>query len=319
MNESDDLFNVFDLTDSNDPIDQHLIDLFNAARADATTEELAAESNIVSAMQQAMTPVPSNVISFRSNSMRQRFVTSKAATKAAIISGVVLFSATAAAAGGVLPDSAQSAVSRAVSHIGIDISNPEKSADDNLALASDDTATDNSTDSATENSFDDNSFDDNGGDSASRVSKVNHDLCEDLGTTESTTESSDDSATESTTPSQSLDDVAAAAGMTVTDFCASVSDDSSNGVGSDSSNDSGDDNGSTIGGHGSDDAVTSSSIDDSSDDDDSDDSTESTVAQVTVPGQITVPSTSIVDESGSNKGGSNSNKNKNGTSTDSNG
>ena len=315
MDGSDDLFNVFDLTDSNDPIDQHLIDLFNAARADATTEELAAESNIVSAMQQAMTPVPSNVISFRSNSMRHRFATSKAATKAAIISGVVLFSATAAAAGGVLPDSAQSAVSRAVSHIGIEISNPEKSADDNSALASDDTATDNSAD---DNSTD-NSFDDNGGDSASRVSKVNHDLCEDLGTTESTTESSDDSATESTTPSQSLDDVAAAAGMTVTDFCASVSDDSSNGVGSDSSNDSGDDNGSTTGGHGSDDAVTSSSIDDSSDDDDSDDSTESTVAQVTVPGQVTVPSTSIVDESGSNKGGSNSNKNKNGTSTDSNG
>ena len=314
MNESDDLFNVFDLTDSNDPIDQHLIDLFNAARADATTEELAAEGSIVLAMQQAMTPVPSNVISFRSNSMRQRFVTSKAATKAAIISGVVLFSATAAAAGGVLPDSAQSAVSRAVSHIGIEISNPEKSADDNSALASDDTATDNSAD---DNSTD-NSFDDNGGDSASRVSKVNHDLCEDLGTTSSTDDSTTSSTDDSATPSQSLDDVAAAAGMTVTDFCASVDDDSSNGVGDDSSDD-GDDNGGIIGGHGSDDSVTSSSIDDSSDDDDSDDSTESTVAQVTVPGQVTVPSTSIVDESGSNKGGSNSNKNKNGTSTDSNG
>ena len=49
---------MFDLTDSNDPIDQHLIDLFNAARADATTEELAAEGNIVLAMQQAMRAIP---------------------------------------------------------------------------------------------------------------------------------------------------------------------------------------------------------------------------------------------------------------------
>ena len=305
---------MFDLTDSNDPIDQHLIDLFNAARADATTEELAAEGNIVLAMQQAMTPVPSNVITFRSNSMRQRFATSKAATKAAIISGVVLFSATAAAAGGVLPDSAQSAVSRAVSHIGIDISNPEKSADDNSALASDDTATDNSVD---DNSTD-NSFDDSGDDSASRVSKVNHDLCEDLGTTSSTDDSTTSSTDDSATPSQSLDDAAAAAGMTVTEFCASVDDDSSNGVGDDSGDDVGDDKGGLIGGHGSDDSVTSSSLDDSSDDDDSDDSTESTVAQVTVPGQVTVPSTSVADESGSNSG-KNSGKNKGGTSTDSRG
>jgi hypothetical protein len=314
MDRSDDLFNVFDLTDSNDPIDQHLIDLFNATRADATTEELAAEGSIVLAMQQAMTPLPSNVISFRSNSMRQRFITSKAATKAAIISGVVLFTATAAAAGGVLPDSAQSAVSRAVSHIGIDISNPEKSAEDNLALASDDTATDNSADdSSTENSFDDN-----GDDSASRVSKVNHDLCENLGTTESTDDSADDSAT----PSQSLDDAAAAAGMTVTEFCASVADDSSNGVSDDSGDDIGDDNGDNnggiIGGHGSDDAVTSSSIDDSSDDD-SEDSTQSTVAQVTVPGQVVTPVTTPADSGSTNSGGTNSNKNKNGTSGDSRG
>ena len=300
---------MFDLTDSNDPIDQHLIDLFNAARADATTEELAAEGNIVLAMQQAMTPVPSNVITFRSNSMRQRFATSKAATKAAIISGVVLFSATAAAAGGVLPDSAQSAVSRAVSHIGIDISNPEKSADDNSALASDDTATDNSVDdNSTDNSFDD---------SASRVSKVNHDLCEDLGTTSSTDDSTTSSTDASATPSQSLDDAAAAAGMTVTEFCASVDDDSSNGVGDDSGDDVGDDKGGLIGGHGSDDAVTSSSIDDSSDDD-SDDSTQSTVAQVTIPGQNIAPSTSVADDSGSNSG-KNSGKNKGGTSTDSRG
>ncbi|CAB4681317.1 MAG: hypothetical protein F2659_01120 [Actinobacteria bacterium] len=304
---------MFDLTDSNDPIDQHLIDLFNAARADATTEELAAEGNIVLAMQQAMTPVPSNVITFRSNSMRQRFATSKAATKAAIISGVVLFSATAAAAGGVLPDSAQSAVSRAVSHIGIDISNPEKSADDNSALASDDTATDNSVD---DNSTD-NSFDDSGDDSASRVSKVNHDLCEDLGTTSSTDDSTTSSTDDSATPSQSLDDAAAAAGMTVTEFCASVDDDSSNGVGDDSGDDVGDDKGGLIGGHGSDDAVTSSSIDDSSDDD-SDDSTQSTVAQVTIPGQNIAPSTSVADDSGSNSG-KNSGKNKGGTSTDSRG
>ena len=318
MDRSDDLFNVFDLTDSNDPIDQHLIDLFNATRADATTEELAAEGSIVLAMQQAMTPLPSNVISFRSNSMRQRFATSKAATKAAIISGVVLFTATAAAAGGVLPDSAQSAVSRAVSHIGIDISNPEKSAEDNLALASDDTATDNSADdSSTENSFDDN-----GVDSASRVSKVNHDLCENLGTTESTTESTDDSADDSATPSQSLDDAAAAASMTVTEFCASVADDSSNGVSDDSSDDIGDDNGDDNGGgiigHGSDDAVTSSSIDDSSDDD-SEDSTQSTVAQVTVPGQVVTPVTTPADSGSTNSGGTNSNKNKNGTSGDSRG
>ena len=245
--------------------------------------------------------------------MRQRFATSKAATKAAIISGVVLFSATAAAAGGVLPDSAQSAVSRAVSHIGIDISNPEKSADDNSALASDDTATDNSVD---DNSTD-NSFDDSGDDSASRVSKVNHDLCEDLGTTSSTDDSTTSSTDASATPSQSLDDAAAAAGMTVTEFCASVDDDSSNGVGDDSGDDVGDDKGGLIGGHGSDDAVTSSSIDDSSDDD-SDDSTQSTVAQVTIPGQNIAPSTSVADDSGSNSG-KNSGKNKGGTSTDSRG
>ena len=208
-----------------------------------------------------------------------------------------------------------------VSHTGMDISNPKKSAEDNLTPASDDTATDNSLDdNATENSLDDN-----GGDSASRVSQANHDLCEHLGATEST----DDSGNDSATPSQSLDDAAAAAGMTVTEFCASVANDSSNGVGDDNGadngagNEVGGDNGAVIGGHGADDAVPSGSIEDSGKagvkGGGADDTTQSTVAPVTVPGQATVPSTSIVDKSGINSGGVNGSKNKNGTSGDSRG
>ena len=129
MHGLDDLPNVFDFSDGNDPVDPKLIDLFNLTKSDATAEELTAQASTVTAMLAAMQPVPTNVVPMRSFSMRDRFAMSKAATKAAIISGVVLFSATAAAAAsGNLPDSAQSVVSRAVSHVGIHIDNPEKSA-----------------------------------------------------------------------------------------------------------------------------------------------------------------------------------------------
>ena len=147
MEHSNDLFDVFDPTDSSDQIDPQLISLLNAMRADATPEELLAEASIVNSMRAAMQPAPLNDVPIRSSSMRQRFSTSKTATKMAIISGVVLFSATAAAAGGVLPDAAQSALSRAASHIGVHLANPNDESgvsDETLDTSgpSDDTATD---------------------------------------------------------------------------------------------------------------------------------------------------------------------------------
>ena len=130
MDDSDDLFDMFDPSNRNEPIDPELIALFTAARVDATPEELAAETSIVASMLAATQLAPLNVVPIRSSPVRQRFSASRTATKVGIISGVVLFSATAAAAGGVLPDAAQSAVSRAAAHIGVHINNPDDSSAD---------------------------------------------------------------------------------------------------------------------------------------------------------------------------------------------
>jgi hypothetical protein len=119
-----------------------------------TSGEVVVEETIVAAMLATTTRANQTSNTFRSPKMRQRFTT-KTVTKAAIIAGVVLFSASAAAAGGVLPHAAQSAVSRAVEHIGIHVENPDKSA----KQSDDSTSTSSTVDdkSVTASSIDDNS------------------------------------------------------------------------------------------------------------------------------------------------------------------
>lgn len=155
MDDSDDLMDMFDPSNRNKPIDPELIALFTAARVDATPEELAAETSIVASMLAATQLASLNVVPIRRSPMRQRFSASRTATKVAIISGVVLFSATAAAAGGVLPDAAQSAVSRAADHIGVHIDNPDdtSSADTenvDTSKATDETSTEDTATEGTE-------------------------------------------------------------------------------------------------------------------------------------------------------------------------
>ncbi len=297
MADSDDLINVFDFNDGNDPTDQHLIDLFSAMKADASPEELAGEISIVAAMLQAMQPVPTNVVPLRSFSMRQRFATSKTATKAAIISGVVLLSASAAAAGGVLPGPEQSFVSRAVSHIGIHVENPEKSA----AEANDATSTSSTIDdSSSTKSADDNTDtkdDSSNGVGPNATGDAKDGLCHAFIEHQNNPAKPEDSVA-----MKNLQDAATKAGQAVEVFCASstsTSDDhgSGNPAGSDDGNKitvpgqsgSGSDSGSS--------GNTGGGLDDT---------TQSTTHTVTVPAQVdpSVSTSSLPDDNGgSNKGG----------------
>ncbi len=300
MADSDDPFNVFDFTNGNDPIDQNLIDLFNAAKADATTEELASEASTVTAMLAAMQAGSSNVVPFRSSTMRQRFITSKAATKAAIISGVVLFSATAAAAGGVLPHAVQSTVSRAVEHVGIHVENPDKAAHDALEATGSTSSTidDKSVTSSTEDAKH-SSSDDAVGPDAAGAAKAG--LCKSFFEHQNNPAKAEDSVA-----AKNLADAAAKAGQTVATFCAtaattasSIDDHASNGNGNGaddtSSSVAGNSNTSGKGGSGSGTSGGNHSG--------VDDTTQSTTPTVSVPGRVdpAVTTSSVEDISGKNK------------------
>ena len=121
--------------------------------SNTTSSSTGRQSHIVAAM------LAVNQSAFHLKSIRSPKCVSvspaKTVTKAAIIAGVVLFTATAAAAGGVLPHAAQSAISRAVEHIGIHVENPDKSA----SHTEDSTSTSSTIDdkSVTSSSVDDNS------------------------------------------------------------------------------------------------------------------------------------------------------------------
>jgi hypothetical protein len=177
-------------------------------------EELAGEQTIVAAMVTAMapavTPAPSNVIPFSRSSVRQRYATTKTATKAAIITGVVLFSATAAAAGGVLPHAAQSAISRAVEHVGIHVDNPDKQTEDA-------TASSTTIKTVTSSSIDTNDNSATGGNRPDANSAAKDGLCQSFFEHQNNPTKTDDSIA-----AKNLADAAAKAGQTITAFCATT-------------------------------------------------------------------------------------------------
>ena len=123
MSSSDDLSDMFGPHDLEEPLEPEFLRLFEIARAEPTANELSAEHDIVNAM--ALAIQSSNVTELRRAPMHKRFSSAKHTTKAAIIAGVVLFSTSAAAAAGVLPDGAQSAVARAADHAGLSLPNPD--------------------------------------------------------------------------------------------------------------------------------------------------------------------------------------------------
>ena len=114
---------MFDPHDLEETLEPEFLRLFKIARAEPTANELSAEHDIVNAM--ALAIQSSNVTELRRAPMHKRFSSAKHTTKAAIIAGVVLFSTSAAAAAGVLPDGAQSAVARAADHAGLSLPNPD--------------------------------------------------------------------------------------------------------------------------------------------------------------------------------------------------
>jgi uncharacterized membrane protein YgcG len=107
--------------------------LLQVASAPGTSEELSAESSVVSAMLGFIVPRPTNVIpittqviAHRPSKSSKSSKSSKRLTRAAIVAAGLLCGAGAAAATGNLPDSAQSAVARATAHIGIHLTNPDQ-------------------------------------------------------------------------------------------------------------------------------------------------------------------------------------------------
>ena len=97
-----------------------LNDLFERTRLPGTAEELSSEAVLVGAMVRTIAqPVLVSDIS-----ARRRLRISKTAARAAIAAAVVFVGTSTAAATGNLPDPAQSAVSRASSHLGVDIPDP---------------------------------------------------------------------------------------------------------------------------------------------------------------------------------------------------
>lgn len=100
--------------------------LLQAARVPAAPEELPAEAATVASMRAVVLerPVP---VPARRNQVLSRILTAKTAAAAAA-GAVVLGGGAAAAANGLLPNAAQSAVSSALSHVGINVPDPDHDA-----------------------------------------------------------------------------------------------------------------------------------------------------------------------------------------------
>ena len=117
----DDMFTA----DIDDAFEHEMRELFGAAQSPGTTEELASEPTIVATMVHAVRPQTSTVQAPKRRTPLPRPFGSRVA-KVAVFAGIAVISTSAAAAAGVLPRPVQSAVERAVQHVGWDL--PERHA-----------------------------------------------------------------------------------------------------------------------------------------------------------------------------------------------
>jgi hypothetical protein len=116
MNEIDD----FASPSGDDASSIWLNDLFARTRSPGTADELSSEAQMVDAMTRTIAQQPMVV----DITGRRRRDISTAAARTAIVAAALLVGTSTAAATGNLPDAAQSAVSRASSHFGVDIPDP---------------------------------------------------------------------------------------------------------------------------------------------------------------------------------------------------
>jgi hypothetical protein len=106
-----------------------LNDLFESARLPGTTGELASEADVVGAMVRTIAQ-PALVSDLNA---RRRHSISKPAARIAIAAAALFVGTSTVAATGNLPDGAQSAFARASSHIGVDIPDPHSDRADSSA------------------------------------------------------------------------------------------------------------------------------------------------------------------------------------------
>ncbi|MEO5902306.1 MAG: hypothetical protein ABIR68_19540, partial [Ilumatobacteraceae bacterium] len=97
--------------------------IFDLAAGPGTPEELGRQREIVAAMVDAAAARGGPVID--EIGLRRKRRGTKLATRAAIVAAGVLVGASTAAAAGVFPDGAQSAISRATAHVGWNLPNPD--------------------------------------------------------------------------------------------------------------------------------------------------------------------------------------------------
>jgi len=123
----DDFDEMASLGDSDDPRLRSLADLFEAARATGTDEELQHNAALVSAMAAAARNAVPQIGDLVERTPRRSPTKRKIAVRASVVAAFVLAGAsTAAAATGTLPHTAQSLVARATSHVGLHLPDPDE-------------------------------------------------------------------------------------------------------------------------------------------------------------------------------------------------
>jgi hypothetical protein len=115
--------------------------LFDAARGPGTPEELSKVNEIVHAMRAAL----AETVGVDELATRRARRGTKLVARVAVVMAGVLVGASTAAATGVLPDVAQSAVARATAHVGLNLPNPDHERANTTSTESSET---NSTDRA---------------------------------------------------------------------------------------------------------------------------------------------------------------------------